>query len=201
MEGNQMDGYEILLKAKGIVERATRRIEETMNVLEEIETDEILSQSIIGGDMQQKNILQQARDRVVQLEKEASEALEIKQKLEAMAKRQLEEKDRNAGIINMPRRLSGIEQITKFFGPTRVQQPEPPMSGDVAAWLRKNAPEKLPPVNDVPELTIEQRAKFAHNEYCDACYRLGAAKTELQQLEKKVADMAALMRCVEEEAA
>lgn len=187
-----------LLRVQGVVEQARDTLEQVLRD----DDDLVLAAETIfdGGNMKNEpNILQQARERVAQLQKEASAALEIKRKLEASAKLEREEKDRNANVINIPRRL-GTDQIMKFFGPLRVKEQPDTMSDDTRLWLQKNASEKLPTVAVVPELTLQQRAKFAHIEYVEACYRLGAAKTELQQLEKKVAEMAALMRCVEEAA-
>lgn len=145
----------------------------------------------------EKTLLQQKRERVAELENEVRQALTKKQGLEHQAKAEREQIEWDRGHLAIPARVPLRQRVAQVFQAQvrQIENLEPEMSADVRAWLRQHAPEKLP-VEAVPEYTLSQQAKVAHNDYCDLSYRLQRARFELAQLEKKVADLAALMACV-----
>jgi phage shock protein A len=190
-----MDANELYDASLKMMERAQKIVKNALNVLEEIEDDEILSQQYIGEEMDQPNILVLARNKVKDLQREAVELLAKKEKLEKQWKAIKAQNSDSAVFATGHYTRTGRIEFDKA-PPKPATELVEAMSSDVAAWLRKNAPEKLPPLVVEPTLSIEQQAKFAHNDYVDACYRLGQAKLELVALEKKVADLRELLRCV-----
>lgn len=207
-----MEQNKFTREAMRLMRQAKHTVEEARNVLEEVLTDDVLSAPIIGGNegesMREKTILEQARDKVAQLQKEAQAAFELKQKLEQQAQgiRVQEQENQNKFTIRDPLRLGRL-----FGGSTRAEESQTisvvqhgnektGLTDDVAAWLRVNAPDQLPKPGP-PVLTIKQQAQMAHVDYVDLCNRLLRAKQDLSKIEKRVAEAAEIMRCVREEAA
>ncbi len=131
--------------------------------------------------MKELTLVEVARGKVNQLETEARSALKKKESLERGALREQQEGEAFSGLTARFTKSGRIEWITNQV---------------VKAFGSDRAPEKLPPEPVVPKLSLTVQAKLAHVDYVGLCYGLNAAKAELVALEAKVADTAALMRCV-----
>lgn len=152
--------------------------------------------------MREQNILEAARARVSQLQAEARAALLKKQSLERLARAEKERRETSSVLTGRLTKSGRTDWAASAVGEAAkvLHNLGGGMTESTRLWLKKNAPEKLPPEPTEPELTIEQQAKQAHNDYVDLCYRLSAAKVEVVNLEKKINEAAAILRCVQEAA-
>jgi hypothetical protein len=144
------------------------------------------------------SILDQARQKVADLEIKAREALEIKKELEAEAAAIRDAANNRVFTIQTRVRFGSLFANTVSDAPPPPREAPAHVSEEVGAWLRNNAPELLPQAFR-PSLTIEQQAKFAHAEYVDCCYQWQAAKHDLARLQRRVDEVRDLLRCVVEE--
>jgi hypothetical protein len=177
------------------VQKTINEAKDTLEGILEADDDLILAATTVcdeGGTMQE-TILDLARARVEQARKEVQTTFETKQKLEKKAADLLDASSKAEGTF-MARYTGRVGEFFNF-STTRVEAPEV-MTDEIAAWARKNAPGALPKPQ-APELTIDQQAKIAHVDHCEACYKFTAAKGDLARLERKVAKMAEIMACVE----
>jgi hypothetical protein len=182
-----MHESEFMHKTREVLGMARQALE---GILQD-DDDAILSQSTImdGGEMQEPNILEMARDKVARFQKEAREALAKKEKLERQVR---ETRSADSGVFYLP---SLTTSAVDFLRPRRAVYESESLTDDVRAYLLLHAPDKLP-VQVAPELSLEQRARLANADYCDACSRLAVARHELSVLEKKVNNLRELLRCV-----
>jgi hypothetical protein len=152
----------------------------------------------VGGETMEPTMLEMARAKVERLLAEAQSAQREKEKLEKLVRDQKKQEPAGkffSGRLNRSGRFE-YESFSSPMPPKIETVPLFKITDDVLGYLRSHGLPLPGKTTALPELTIEQQARVAHNDCYEALTRLSEARHELNALEKKVNDLRDLLRCV-----